>query len=117
MELQHEFESRGVQFVGACTDDTKDREKAEAFVQANSVSYPIWFGVSDQEMKQLGLGSSIPATAIYDREGKRTFRLVGQVKKKQLIERLEWLLGDQQGRSPKELLLPALVDRSEYKEQ
>jgi thiol-disulfide isomerase/thioredoxin len=116
MELQHEFEARGVQFVGACTDEAKDREKAEIFVKANAVSYPIWFDISDQEMKHLGLGSSIPVTAIFDREGKRMFRLIGEVKRKRLVERLEWLLGDQRGRPPKELLLPALFDSSEYKE-
>ena len=116
MELQREFETRGVQFVGACTDEAKDREKAEEFLRTNAISYPVWFEISDQEMKPLGLGSSLPATAIFDREGKRIFRLIGEVKKKQLVERLEWLLGNQQGRSPKELLLPGLIDSSEYKE-
>ena len=115
-ELHRQFEARGVQFVGACTDDAKDREKAESLVRANEVSYPIWFDLSDEEMKRLALGSSIPATAIFDREGNRMFRLIGEVKKKQLIERLEWLLGNQKGRSPKELVLPALIDRSEYGE-
>jgi thiol-disulfide isomerase/thioredoxin len=117
LELQRQFEARGVQFVGACTDEAKDQEKAEAFLRTNAVSYPVWFGFSDKEMKSLGLGSAIPATAIFDREGKRVFRLIGEVKKKHLVERLEWLLGNQKGRSPRELLLPSLIDSSEYKGQ
>ena len=52
---------------------------------------------------------------MFDREGKRVFRLIGDVKRKQLVERLEWLLGKQEARFPKELLLPDGMDASEYK--
>src|SRR5262245_53293816 len=37
VELQRQYEARGVQFVGACTDDSKDREKAEDFLRKNVV--------------------------------------------------------------------------------
>jgi thiol-disulfide isomerase/thioredoxin len=117
MELQRQYESRGVQVVGACTDDAKDRDKAEEFLRNNAVTYPVWFGLSDEDMKPLGLGSAIPATAIFDKEGKRVFRLIGEFKKKNLVERLEWLLGNQQGQPPKELHLPVGVDGKEYRER
>jgi len=117
LELQREFEAQGVQFVGANTDESKDRPKADAFLNSLGVNYPVWFGLSDEEMKPLGLGTSIPATALFDREGKRAFRLIGEVKKKELVERLEWLLGPRQGKPPKELLLPFGLPSSEYKEK
>jgi len=115
VRLQRQFEARGVQFLGACTDEAKDREKAENFLRKNAVTYPSWFELSDKEMKVLGLGPSFPATVIFDREGKRIFRLIGDVKEKQLVQRLEWLLGKQERRSPKELVLPLGMDKSEYR--
>jgi thiol-disulfide isomerase/thioredoxin len=117
VELQRQFEARGVQFLGACMDEARDRQKAEDLLRKHSVSFPSWFEVSEKEMKTLGLGVSIPATVIFDREGKRVFRLIGDVKRKQVAERLEWLLGKQGGRSPNELVLPPGMDKSEYREQ
>jgi thiol-disulfide isomerase/thioredoxin len=117
LALQREFEAQGVQFVGANTDEAKDRVKADAFLNSLGINFPIWFGLSDEEMKPLGLGSSIPATALFDRDGKRAFRLIGELKKKELVERLEWLLGTRQGKPPKELLLPFGLPASEYKEK
>ncbi|MCI0417620.1 MAG: TlpA family protein disulfide reductase [Acidobacteria bacterium] len=117
MELQREYEGRGVQFLGACTDESQHRQEAEEFLRTNAITYPVWFGFSDEEMKPLGLGSSIPATAIFDREGRRVFRLIGEVKRKNVVERLEWLLGKQEGRPPKELLLPPGLDRAEYEKR
>ena len=56
VELQRQYEARGVQFVGACTDEEKDRDKAEEFLRKNGVNYPSWFDMSEKEMKTLGLG-------------------------------------------------------------
>jgi hypothetical protein len=67
-------------------------------------------------MKPPGLGSAIPATAIFDRDGKRVFRLIGEIRRKDLIERLEWLLSNGERGSPKELLLPVDISSAEYKE-
>jgi thiol-disulfide isomerase/thioredoxin len=114
-DLHRQFEGQGVQFVGANTDEAKSRAKADTLLKNLGVAYPIWFDLSDEDMKPLGLGTSIPATAIFDRQGTRTFRLIGEVKRKDIIERLQWLLGGRQGKPPKELLLPFGFPSSEYK--
>jgi len=72
------------------------------------------FGLSDADMRPLGLGELLPTTALFDRDGGRVFRLVGEVTKKRLVERLEWLLGDRAGRAPSELVLPPGIDRAIY---
>jgi thiol-disulfide isomerase/thioredoxin len=113
-ELQREFGVQGVQFIGANTDDVKDREKAQEFLSKMGEAYPVWFGFSEEDMKLLGLGTIIPATAIFDREGKRAFRLIGEIKRKDLLERLQWLLESSQGKPPKELLLPFGISSAEY---
>ncbi|MEW5977009.1 MAG: TlpA disulfide reductase family protein [Acidobacteriota bacterium] len=117
MELQNQYRNRGVQFIGACTDADEDRHKAEGLLREKAIRYPVWFGLSDEEMKEIGLGSSIPATAIFDQTGRRSFRLIGEVKRKHLEERIEWLLGSRDHRPPKELMLPPGLDRTEYQEK
>jgi len=116
-ELQRELGDRGVTFVGASTDTEEDRPAAEEMLRETSVGYPVWYGLSDEEMRPLGLGSSIPATAIFDRDGTRAFRLIGEIKKKRLVERLEWLLGPRDREPPKELLLPIGLSPKEYREE
>jgi thiol-disulfide isomerase/thioredoxin len=115
-QLQREYEGRGVRFVGASADAKDERDAAEGLVAASGVSYPVVFGLSDVEMRRLGLGSLLPATAVFDRDGTRAFRIIGEVTRKRLVARLEWLLGPRTGEPPKELQLPPGVDRAPYQE-
>jgi thiol-disulfide isomerase/thioredoxin len=112
--LQREYDARGVRFVGASTDAPEALGAAEALLARAGVAYPTVFGRSEAEMRTLGLGSALPATAVFDRDGARAFRLVGNLEKKRLVERLEWLLGTRDGHPPKELLLPAGVNARDY---
>jgi thiol-disulfide isomerase/thioredoxin len=112
--LDREYEGRGVQFIGASTDAADEREEAMALLAQSGVGYPILFGLSDVDVREIGLGSLLPATAVFDRDGTRAFRLVGEVTKKRLVQRLEWLLGNRAARPPRELLLPPGIDAAEY---
>jgi len=67
-------------------------------------------------MRPLGLGELLPTTAVFDRDGSRAFRIVGEVTKKRLVERLDWLLGDRAGKPPPELVLPPGIDRAGYED-
>jgi thiol-disulfide isomerase/thioredoxin len=112
--LQNEYEARGVRFIGACTDAPEGRDAAAALLAKTGVDYPIVFGLSEADMRSLGLGSLLPVTAVFDRDGTRAFRLIGEVNKKRLVERLDWLLGERASTPPKEVLLPPGVDAAEY---
>jgi thiol-disulfide isomerase/thioredoxin len=114
--LQREYGSRDVRFVGASADAADDRDAAEMLLADSGVTYPVVFGLSDLEMRRLGLGSLLPATAVFDRDGTRAFRIIGEVTRKRLVARLEWLLGPRTGESPKELQLPPGVDRTPYED-
>jgi thiol-disulfide isomerase/thioredoxin len=114
--LHERFAERGVAFVGASTDAVEDREQAEKLLQKSGVSYAVWYGFSDADMRPLGLGSSIPVTAVFDRDGTRVFRLIGEVSEKRLVERLEWLLGSRESDPPEELLLPPGLSSKEYQQ-
>jgi thiol-disulfide isomerase/thioredoxin len=112
--LQRDYEERGVQVIGASTDAPDEREEAEALLARTGVAYPIVFGLSDADMRRVGLGWLLPATAMFDRDGARAFRLVGEVTRKRLVERLEWLLGERERDPPRELVLPPGVDAADY---
>jgi thiol-disulfide isomerase/thioredoxin len=114
--LQRHYDARGVRFVGASTDAAEARAPAEGLLARSGVAYPVVFGLSEADMRSLGLGALLPVTAVLDRDGQRAFRLVGEVDEKRLVERLEWLLGPRAGRLPKELLLPPGVDAGEYED-
>lgn len=113
-KLHREWSERGVVFVGASTDTDADREKAEALLAKSKVDYEIWYGLSPTEMHEVGLGEALPVTAVFDRDGRRAFRIVGEIRRKHLEQRLEWLLGDRSQDPPKELWLPAGIDATPY---
>jgi len=50
------------------------------------------------------LGQSLPATAFLDREGRIAARVLGQVPKDELYERLDWLIGNRTGPAPDPLV-------------
>jgi thiol-disulfide isomerase/thioredoxin len=114
--LQRDYEARGVLFLGASTDAPERREEAAALLAKTGVDYPIVFGLAESDMRSLGLGALLPATAVFDRDGTRAFRLVGEVTRERLVQRLEWLLGGRAGPQPKELLLPPGIDAADYRD-
>lgn len=114
--LQRDYEARGVLFLGASTDAPERREEAAALLAKTGVDYPIVFGLTEADMRPLGLGALLPATAVFDRDGTRTFRLVGEVTRQRLVQRLEWLLGGRDGSPPRELLLPPGIDAADYRD-
>jgi hypothetical protein len=56
------------------------------------------------DLEDLKLGVSLPATAFLDREGRIAARVLGQLRKDELNERLEWLTGDRKGPAPDPLV-------------
>jgi thiol-disulfide isomerase/thioredoxin len=116
VRIQREYAPKGVQVIGASIDEPGDRESAEAFVRRMRISYPVWYGRTTEEMKPLRLATSIPATAVFDREGRLAFRLIGEIREADLTSRLDWLLGAARDETPAELVLPAGVTPEHFAE-
>ena len=104
--VQSEYGLRGVQVVGPSIDEPEDREEAERFTRDMRVNYPVLYGHTTEDMKPLGLATAIPATAIFDRDGRRAFRIIGEVPEEAIRSRLDWLLSDRTAAAPPELILP-----------
>jgi len=104
VEMEKVYSSRGVVFVGASLDDARTSRQIPDFLAACGVKYPIWYGATADDVARFGLGSAIPDTLILDEEGQIVARVLGEMRKRELEERLNWLLGDRTGPSPQALV-------------
>jgi thiol-disulfide isomerase/thioredoxin len=98
------YAAQHVAFVGASVDAHDTQNKVADYARKLRINYPIWMGASDDEMKRLQLGNSVPCTAFIDANGIVRARILGQMRPGEIQERVDWLLRGRQGSAP-----PALV--------
>ena len=103
--LAERYGARGVQVIAASADDEDTRKTIPIFAGEIKIRFPIWAGAVIADMKRLGLGGVLPATAILDRDGRIVARIIGEIQTGEVEKRLDWLLGDRATPAP-----PALVD-------
>jgi len=116
IELQNHYQSQEVQVLGISVDVPADRRLAERFAKRAGVNYPIVYDGRMEEMRPLGLADSIPATAIFDKDGRRRYRMIGAVTKEALASRIDWLLGVRAQEEPAELTLPEGLTPEHFRE-
>jgi thiol-disulfide isomerase/thioredoxin len=104
VEVEKEYASRGVAFIAASLDDRTTRPKIPGFIEKFKIGFPVWTGASTMDLDDLKLGKALPATAFLDQEGRIVARVLGQLPKDQLIERLDWLIGERKGPAPNPLV-------------
>ena len=100
VEAEREYGPRGVVFVGASMDDNKAKGNITAFLEKHQVSFAIWVGATGDDLDRLGMGPALPATAFLDQEGHVVARILGQMRKGEIQERLDWLLAGRTGTAP-----------------
>ena len=99
-KIQQEYAARGIVVVGASADDEKTQQQIAPFLRKNKLTFPIWVGATTQDMESLALGAALPATAVIDREGRITGRIVGPLEEADLRRRIAWMLREGQGDPP-----------------
>jgi len=104
VKAEQTYGKRGVVFSGASLDSPKTRPKIPSFVAKYEVTFPVWYGATGSDMDKLRMGPAAPATAFLDTEGRIVARVEGQMRQEELVERLDWLLGDQSSPAPKPLV-------------
>ena len=102
--FEKEYATRGVAFIAASLDDRQTRPKIPDFLATYKIAFPVWVGASTMDLDDLKLGQVVPATAFLDQEGRIVARVLGQVSKDQLKERLDWLTGERSGPAPNPLV-------------
>src|SRR5215469_3268960 len=100
VEADKEYAPRGVTFIAASLDDKESRPKIPDFVGEFKIPFTIWVGASTLDLDDLKLGTALPATAFLDPEGRIVSRVLGQITKQDLYERLDWLTSNRQGPAP-----------------
>ena len=107
--VHRRYRDRGLVTIGVSIDEPAERDAAKRLVKELGLSFPIRLDGTTDEMFELGLATSIPATAIFDRDGSRVFRIIGEASEADVVARVEWLLGDRTGSKPADLALPPSV--------
>src|SRR6202790_4182919 len=104
-EMQKKYEEKGVVVLGASVDDEKSQPLIQPFAEKNKIPFPLLVGATTDQMQQLQLGEAIPATAFFDTDGNLVARVLGELNKSDLQNRIEWMLGKHNGKAP-----PAFVN-------
>ena len=99
-EMQKKYEDKGVVVLGASVDDEKRQPLIQPFAEKNEIPFPLLVGATADQMQQLQLGEAIPATAFFDGDGNLVARVLGELDKSDLQNRLEWMLGKHHGKAP-----------------
>lgn len=104
VEAEKNYRAHDIQFLGVSLDDLKTKSHIPEFVNAYNITFPIWVGATGDDLVALGMGEAVPATAFIDQEGHVAARVLGEIRKAELSERIEWLVSDRHTPSPQPLV-------------
>ncbi len=104
VSIQNDYAAKGVEVIGASSDEAGKVEAVRRFVRKLGIPFPVWLGATTAEMERLGLGHTLPATIILDRDGEPAGRIIGMAQAEDLRIYLDWLLGDRQSPPPPPLI-------------
>jgi len=116
VELQNEYGPKGVQFIAASTDPAKVRKKVKKFAKQYKINFPVWTGATADDQDGFELGTLLPSTAIFDTNGQRVFRIIGEASREVLTKRLNYLLSNRSDSMPNELSLPPGMTEEHWEE-
>ena len=104
VEAAKEYGARGIVFIGASLDQSKTRRNVPEFIGNYKIDFPVWMDAAADDLVRLSQAEAVPATIFIDKEGTIVARVQGQIRKAELIERLDWLVGDRLGPAPQQLV-------------
>ena len=104
VEAEKTWGARGATFIAISLDDGKTKRDIPAFLARYHVSFPVWTGASSNELDKLRLGQGVPDTAFFDETGVIVARVLGEIHRDELDQRLEWLTGDRKAPPPAALV-------------
>jgi thiol-disulfide isomerase/thioredoxin len=100
VEAEKTWGTKGVTFIAISLDDGKTRSNIPAFLDQYHVDFPVWTGASSDELDKLRMGQGVPDTAFLDEAGVVVARVLGEIRRAELDERLAWLTGDRKTAPP-----------------
>lgn len=100
VEVHKKYHDRGVVVLAASMDDQTTAKYVPQFAHSYKMEFPILVNASPDTMRDLGLGEAIPSTLFLDSDGNVVGKILGQAKRKDVLHRVEWLLGNHEGEEP-----------------
>ena len=104
VETSHRYSDRGVVVLAASLDPVETKKNIPKFIEKHKMEFPVLVDATVDQLRAFGMGEGLPGTVFIDSEGKIFARIFGEAKKKDVFARVDWLLGDHQGKAPKPLL-------------
>jgi thiol-disulfide isomerase/thioredoxin len=109
VEAEKAWAPKGVTFIAISLDEAKTQKEIPAFIEQYHIDFLVWSGASAAELDKLRMGEGVPDTAFLDENGVVVARILGQMHRPELDERLAWLTGDRKAAAP-----PALVNHMQF---
>jgi thiol-disulfide isomerase/thioredoxin len=104
VQAEKEWGAKGVAFVAVSLDDEKSKKEIPGFLEKYHVSFPVWAGATAHELDKLQLGQGVPDTVFVGENGVIAARVLGEIRRSELDERLAWLTGGRKGEAPAALV-------------
>ena len=104
VEAEMTWAAKGVTFIAVSLDDSNTSKNIPAFLERYHVDFPVWAGASADELDKLRMGQGVPDTAFLDESGVIVGRVLGEIHRAELDERLAWLTGDRKSAPPAALI-------------
>ncbi|MBI4478773.1 MAG: TlpA family protein disulfide reductase [Acidobacteria bacterium] len=101
VETQSLYGSRGVTVLAVSLDAAETQANIPAFVSKHKMNFPVLVGATVDHLHLFEMGDGLPSTVFLDADGYVFARIFGEAKRKDIFARLDWLLGDRKGKSPK----------------
>ena len=102
VKVDHDYRGKGLDFIAISLDDAADIKSAvPEFLHRVKATMPVYLlNVADPEPVIMAVdkdwGGALPATFLYDAQGKLVFKHYGRVPTKQLRDAIEKLVGRKQ---------------------
>src|SRR5713226_389823 len=77
VQLQEQFEQKGLQVIGLNVGGADDRDKVPGFAKEFGIQYPLGFPDDEFADQYLSDNQNIPQAFVFDRDGKLIKRFVG----------------------------------------
>jgi len=103
VEAEKTWRAKGVIFIAVSLDGNNTKKDIPSFVEQHHVGFPIWIGATVDELYKLRLGEGVPDTAFLQENGVIVARVLGEIRRDEIEQRLTWLTGDR--KSPPPLVL------------
>lgn len=96
-EIYQEFESQGVKVVGISLDSMKPK-KLDAIIKSFKIKYPVYMSDANEVLSKLSI-IGIPATFVFDSDGKVYRKIVGYHSKEELLVVIKEVLNQHKKRA------------------